>query len=62
MDRKLLFVFDKQSGQVLREIELDGFSAAIPMTYMVGGKQYIAVATGGGEESQIVALSLPNSR
>ena len=42
MDRKLLYVFDKQSGALLREIQLDGLSAAIPMTYMFGGKQYIA--------------------
>ena len=59
MDRKLLYVFDKQSGALLREIELDGLSAAIPMTYLVGGKQYIALATGGGEDAQIVALTLP---
>jgi len=32
------------------------------MTYMTGGKQYIAVATGGGEESEIVALTLPDRR
>jgi quinoprotein glucose dehydrogenase len=61
MDRKLLYVFDKQSGKVLREIELDGLSAAVPMTYVVGGKQYIAVATGGGETSEVVALSLQDS-
>ena len=60
MDRKVLYVLDKESGKVLREIELDGLSAAIPMTYMAGGKQYIAVATGGGEESEIVALTLPD--
>ena len=61
MDRKLLYAFDKQSGALLREIQLDGLSAAIPMTYMFGGKQYIVVATGGGEESEIVALTLPSA-
>ncbi len=61
MDRKLLYVLDKESGMVLREIELDGLSAAIPMTYMIGGKQYIALATGGGEDAEIVALALPSA-
>ncbi|PYR31213.1 MAG: hypothetical protein DMF90_26045 [Acidobacteria bacterium] len=28
-------------------------------SYMISGKQYIAVATGGGETSEIVALALP---
>lgn len=58
MDRKLIYVLDKQTGDMLREIELDGLSAAIPATYMVNGKQYIIVATGGGEESEVVALTL----
>lgn len=58
MNRKLLYVFDKQTGALLREIELDGLSAAIPMTYLVGGKQYLALAIGGGEEAGVVALTL----
>lgn len=59
MDKKLLYAIDKQTGQIVREIELDGLSAAIPSTYMHNGKQYIVVATGGGEESEVVALTLP---
>ena len=59
MDSKLLYVFDKQSGALIREIQLDGLSAAIPMTYTVEGKQYIALAIGGGENAEIAALSLP---
>jgi quinoprotein glucose dehydrogenase len=57
--RKLVFVFDKQSGALVREIELEGFSAAAPMTYLHGGKQYIVVATGSGPTSDLTALSLP---
>jgi quinoprotein glucose dehydrogenase len=56
--RKLLFVFDKESGQLLREFEMDGHSAAAPMTYTHGGKQYIAIAVGGNQEAEIVALGL----
>ena len=58
MDKKLIYAIDKQTGQVLREIELEGLSASIPSTYMINGKQYIIVATGGGEESEVVALTL----
>jgi glucose dehydrogenase len=57
--RKLIYVFEKESGRLLRAIDLDGFSAAAPMTYAYRGKQYIAVATGSGPNAEIVALSLP---
>jgi hypothetical protein len=29
------------------------------MTYMVNGKQYIAMAVGGGADAKLVALALP---
>jgi quinoprotein glucose dehydrogenase len=61
MDRKLIYVFDKQTGGLLRAIELDGLSVAAPMTYMHRGKQYIIVATGAGETAEVVALSLPRT-
>jgi quinoprotein glucose dehydrogenase len=57
--RKVIFAFDKESGALLRAIELDAVSAAAPMTYLHGGKQYIVVATGSGPASELVALSLP---
>jgi quinoprotein glucose dehydrogenase len=57
--RKVIFVFDKDSGALLRAIELDAVSAAAPMTYSHGGKQYIVVATGSGPSSELMALSLP---
>jgi len=57
--RRLLFVFDKQTGAPVHTVELDAFSAASPMTYMHRGKQYIVVATGSGPNSELVALSLP---
>lgn len=56
--RKLLYVMDKRSGAILHVIELDGLSAAAPMTYLHRGKQYVVVATGGGSASALVALSL----
>lgn len=57
--RKLVYVFDKQTGAPLHAIEIDAFSAATPMTYLHAGKQYIVVATGSGPSSELVALSLP---
>ena len=57
--RRLLFVFDKQTGAPVHTVELDAFSAAAPMTYMYRGKQYIVVATGSGPNSELVAFSLP---
>jgi quinoprotein glucose dehydrogenase len=57
--RKLIYVFDKASGALLRAIDMDGFSAAAPMTYLHRGKQYLAVATGSGPNSELVAFSVP---
>ncbi len=56
--RNLMYVFDKSSGTLLKTIELDGRSAAAPMTYLYRGRQYIVVATGGGPTSEVVALAL----
>jgi quinoprotein glucose dehydrogenase len=61
-DRKLLYVFNKQTGAVVREIELDGGSAGPPMTYMFRGKQYILLWVGAGQSAELVALGLPELR
>lgn len=57
--RRLLYVFDKESGVFLRAIEMDGLAAAPPMTYEYRGKQYIVTAVGTGPSSELVAFSLP---
>ena len=59
-DRQLIFVFDKENGNHLRTIRLDGESAAAPMSYMHEGKQYIVVAVGRADTAELVALGLPN--
>ena len=38
-----LLVLDGKSGKVLHNVNLGHISAAAPMTYMVGGKQYVAL-------------------
>ena len=59
--RKILYVFDKQSGKLLREIEVPGHAAASPITYLHHGKQYLAMAVGGNEDAAVVALALPDA-
>lgn len=54
--------FDKRSGALLRQFEIDGFSAAPPMSYTYGGKQYLVMAVGANEEAAIVAFGLPETR
>ena len=58
-ERKLLYVFDKRSGAIVHVVEMDGLGMSTPMTYLHRGKQYIVVATGARENSELVALSLP---
>ena len=58
--RKLLYAFDKQNGELLHVVEMDGFAASAPMSYLHDGKQYIAMTVGGNEDNALVALSLPD--
>ncbi len=58
-DRRLLRAIDKSNGNVIHEYELPLPPTGTPMTYMVDGKQYLAIALGGGPTAQLVALSLP---
>ena len=51
--------FDKKTGEEVWEIDLPAKSSAAPITYLLGGKQYIVVAVGGGDEPDgLVALAL----
>jgi quinoprotein glucose dehydrogenase len=40
--------FDKLSGKLLWETELETGGSATPSTYEAGGKQYVVIAAGGG--------------
>ena len=55
----LLRAMDKRTGETLYEIELPAIPQGAPMTYMINGKQYIAVASGGGADAKLLALALP---
>jgi quinoprotein glucose dehydrogenase len=50
---------DKKTGDILWEMDLGLRQTGIPMSYAVGGKQYILVAVGApGEAGQFIALAL----
>ncbi len=51
---------DKATGEVLHEFVLPANQSGIPMTYAVGGRQFIVVAVGArGQPGELVALTLP---
>ena len=47
-DRKFR-AFDKKSGELLWETTLPFSGNATPVTYEVDGRQYVAIAAGGGK-------------
>ncbi len=54
-----LWVYDKTSGEKLAEIELPSNASGAPITYMAGGKQYIAFPVGGGPvPEELIAVGL----
>jgi glucose dehydrogenase len=63
-DRKFR-AFDSHTGKLLWETTLPYAGVATPATYMVEGKQYIVIATGGGRDpkspsgGEYVAFALP---
>lgn len=59
--RAVLHVLDKKTGARVAEIPLPGSVGGSPMSYMMDGKQYVAVWAGrqGSVPAQLVALALP---
>jgi quinoprotein glucose dehydrogenase len=54
-----LWVYDKASGEMLAEIALPANATGAPITYMAGGKQYVAFPVGGGPlVEELIAVSL----
>jgi quinoprotein glucose dehydrogenase len=57
---KMFRAFDKKTGKIVWETELDAGVSNSPMTYMVNGKQYILVGISGRQHpGEFVALALP---
>ncbi len=56
---KTFRAYDKATGVVVWETELDGGTTGAPMTYMWQGTQYVVVATGWSDRpGELVALAL----
>lgn len=54
-----LWVYDKATGEMLAALPLPANATGSPITYMAGGKQYIAFPVGGGPlVEELVAVSL----
>ena len=58
-DGPRLVAFDKATGEKIASIDLPGGAIGTPMTYMSGGRQYIALTVGGARVPQLIALALP---
>ena len=59
---KKLSAFDKATGKLKWETTLPGNGSSTPCTYMVNGRQYIALSVSGGKDhpaGYIVAYALP---
>ena len=52
-----LVAYDKATGDELGSVDLPSGAIGTPMTYMVDGKQYIALTVGGGP--RLIAFALP---
>jgi quinoprotein glucose dehydrogenase len=63
---RALRAFDVETGRELWRAELPAGAKATPMTYRVGGRQYVTVAAGGGslwgKGDAIVTFALPDAR
>lgn len=54
----LLVAYDKASGELRGSVDLPGSAIGSPMTYMLDGRQHIAVTVGGNTPS-LAAFALP---
>ena len=57
-----LFAVDKANGQQVGAVTIPSRTSAVPMTFLHKGRQYIVFATGAGENTSLVALTLPQAR
>jgi glucose dehydrogenase len=57
-----LYAFDKATGKQVGAVPIPTVNTAVPMTFLYNGKQYIVFATGQGEHTGLVALTLPGRK
>ena len=58
-DGPQLVARDKATGEVLAAIDLPRGALGTPMTYMLDGRQHIALTIGGSPVPELIALALP---
>jgi quinoprotein glucose dehydrogenase len=58
-DGPSLVARDKASGKDVARVDLPGVAIGTPMTYMLDGKQYIALTVSGDPVPELVAFALP---
>jgi quinoprotein glucose dehydrogenase len=55
-----LVAYDKRTGKIVGEVALPRNATGAPMTYMLNGKQFVIIPTGGANlPAELVALHLP---
>ena len=55
-----LVAYDKTTGKVVGEAVLPRNATGAPMTYMLNGKRFLVIPTGGANlPAELIALSLP---
>ena len=57
-DTPKLYAFDKATGKQVGAVNIPTVNSAVPMTFLHQGKQYIVFATGAGDRTALVALTL----
>jgi quinoprotein glucose dehydrogenase len=54
-----LYAFDKATGKPVGSVQIPQVNTAVPMTFLHQGKQYIVFASGAGDCTKLIALTLP---
>jgi quinoprotein glucose dehydrogenase len=59
-DGPRLVAYDKATGAELASVDLPGTAIGTPMTYVIDGRQHIAITVGGQRVPELVSFALPN--
>jgi glucose dehydrogenase len=55
-----LVAYDKAPGEELASVDLPGTAIGTPMTYIIDGRQHIAITVGGQGVPELISFALPN--
>jgi quinoprotein glucose dehydrogenase len=54
-----LVALDKRTGEGLASVDLPRGAIGTPMTYLLDGRQYVALTVGGSPVPELIAFALP---